>query len=87
MAYRNLVRAAGGEDKVEAYCASVPRPSGAPDASDKPDTPRATPSKPAHPTGKPSSAGADRQGSPSAPASTGEPAPAETSEPTPEATS
>jgi len=32
VAYRNLVRAAGGEDEVEAYCAAVPRPSDEPEA-------------------------------------------------------
>lgn len=36
VAYRNLVRAAGGEDKIDAYCATVPRPSGEPEsAADK----------------------------------------------------
>jgi len=39
VAYRNLVRAAGGEDKVEAYCSSVPRP------SDEPGTPSARATK------------------------------------------
>ena len=80
VAYRNLVRAAGGEDKVEAYCASVPRPSGEPEASDKPEKPeKAHPTTtPAHATGKPSSSGGDRSAAPTATASaepTGEPTP------------
>jgi hypothetical protein len=93
VAYRNLVRAAGGEDKVEAYCATVPKPSGEPDASEdqgKPD--EAKPTKaPAHSTGKPSS-GADGQRSTPSPTATpsaeesAEPTPTETSEPTPTAT-
>jgi len=58
VAFRNLVTAAGGADKVEAYCASVPRPS-----AGKPHKPSSHPTgkpsdKPgkgsAHPTGKPS---------------------------------
>lgn len=67
VAYRNLVRAAGGEDKVDAYCASVPKPSGKPESSARPDkakpsarashdsgaaTPR--PSRSQAPTGSPS---------------------------------
>lgn len=44
VAYRNLVTAAGGADKVAAYCASVPKPG---------ETPSTAPSQ--HPTGKPSS--------------------------------
>lgn len=40
VAYRNLVRAAGGEDKVEAYCATVPRPSDEP-ATPAPKAPKA----------------------------------------------
>jgi len=68
VAYRNLVRAAGGEDKVEAYCASVPKPSGEPKSSAQPEKvkpsarsvePNGTPDElpsPAqsHPTGSPS---------------------------------
>ncbi|SES50069.1 hypothetical protein SAMN05216199_0604 [Pedococcus cremeus] len=59
VAFRNLVTAAGGADKVEAYCASLPRPS-----AGKPDKPSSHPTGPssgkagkgsAHPTGKPSS--------------------------------
>lgn len=44
VAYRNLVRAAGGEDKVEAYCATIPRPSDEPDAgaSKAPKAPKAS---------------------------------------------
>jgi hypothetical protein len=55
VAYRNLVRAAGGEDKVEAYCASVPKPSGEPESAESPK--QAKPgSAPARTTGKPSAA-------------------------------
>jgi hypothetical protein len=62
VAYRNLVRAAGGEDKVEAYCASVPKPSDAAE-SESSGKPTEKPShaatgkpaaKPTHPTGSPS---------------------------------
>jgi hypothetical protein len=45
VAFRNLVTAAGGVDKVEAYCASVPRPSAG--KAEKPSN---------HPSGKPSAA-------------------------------
>jgi hypothetical protein len=94
VAYRNLVRAAGGEDKVEAYCASVPKPSGEPDAAegddkaDKDDKVKPTKTR-AHPTGKPTSdPGAEKSAAtPSATASTEQTAePTETSEPTPSAT-
>jgi hypothetical protein len=60
VAFRNLVTAAGGEDRVEAYCASLPRPSVG--KADKPSShstgkPGGTPGKgSAHPTGKPSTA-------------------------------
>jgi hypothetical protein len=66
VAYRNLVRAAGGEDKVETYCASVPKPSGAaePESSGKPTA------KPSHaatgkPAAKPTQAASPSAGSPS----------------------
>ncbi|TQJ50237.1 hypothetical protein FBY26_1937 [Phycicoccus sp. SLBN-51] len=58
VAFRNLVTAAGGPDKVEAYCASLPRPSaGKPDkpSSHPTGTPRGSAGKGStHPTGKPS---------------------------------
>ena len=65
VAYRNLVRAAGGEDKVEAYCAAIPKPSGEPESSDTPQQSKPT-TAPSHPTGKPSSAPARATGEPSA---------------------
>ncbi len=59
VAFRNLVAAAGGEDKVEAYCASVQHPSAG--KADKPSKnpggkPTDRPGRGAtgHPTGKPS---------------------------------
>ncbi|MDP9183735.1 MAG: hypothetical protein M3P04_13280 [Actinomycetota bacterium] len=55
VAYRNLVRAAGGEDKVAAYCAAVPKPSGEPESSDSTTHGKPT-EKPSHPSGKPGSA-------------------------------
>lgn len=69
VAYRNLVRAAGGEDKVEAYCASVPKPSGEPESGDdsgKPTThPTAKPDHAGqHPTGKPTDLPAPAQSHP-----------------------
>jgi hypothetical protein len=91
VAYRNLVRAAGGEDKVEAYCASIPKPSGQPDAeegdekADKDDTAKPT-KTPAHETGKPTS-DPDAQKSAATPSATASaeqtPEPTETPEPTP----
>jgi hypothetical protein len=48
VAYRNLVQAAGGEDKVEAYCATVPKPT---DDAEPKDSEKPRPSHPA--TGKP----------------------------------
>jgi hypothetical protein len=58
VAYRNLVRAAGGEDKLEAYCASVPKPSGEPESGDDKGKPTS------HPTGKPEGAGEHPTGKP-----------------------
>jgi hypothetical protein len=77
VAYRNLVRAAGGEDKVEAYCASVPKPSGEPDSDDqdsgeqehgKPTTlPTHPTGKADHPTGKPTDLPAPAESHPTGP--------------------
>lgn len=56
VAFRNLVAAAGGEDKVEAYCASVQHPSAgkAEKPSGKAGKPSGKPDKSSkHPTGKP----------------------------------
>ena len=56
IAYRNLATAAGGADKIAAYCATVPKPSDSPAAgSGKPST---------HPTGKPASVPAHATGKP-----------------------
>ena len=63
VAYRNLVRAAGGESKVDAYCAAVPKPSGEPESSASPTHGKPT-SKPSHPAGKPSSAPSRATGQP-----------------------
>lgn len=39
VAFRNVAAAAGGADKIETYCATVPKPSGSPEAEQgKPDT-------------------------------------------------
>ena len=70
VAFRNLVTAAGGEDKVEAYCASVEHPSAhskgkpADHPQGKPtDQPKGKPSS--HPTGKPSTTpGSSHQATP-----------------------
>lgn len=80
VAYRNLVRAAGGEDKVEAYCAAIPKPSGEPESSDTPQQGKPT-AAPNHPTGKPSSSPARDTGEPSA--TPAESAPTETPSPLP----
>lgn len=74
VAYRNLVRAAGGEDKVEAYCAAVPKPSDAPKASAEPKQ-----------SGKPSKAPATKPTKQPAPSRTGG-ASEPTSSPSPEPT-
>lgn len=76
VAYRNLVRAAGGEDKVDAYCATVPKPSGEPDSSASPEHGKPT-GKPGHPTGKPSDLPAPAQSAPA-----GSPSPLPTGSPT-----
>jgi hypothetical protein len=62
IAFRNLAEAAGGADKVEAYCATVPKPSDSPSAK---TTGKPT-STPAHPTGKPTSVPAHPTGKPTA---------------------
>ena len=80
VAFRNLVTAAGGEDKVEAYCATVEHPSAR--AKGKPadhpkgkptDQPKGKPSS--HPTGKPSTTpGSSHQATPAGgPAAPGKP--------------
>lgn len=74
VAYRNLVRAAGGEDKVAAYCATVPKPSGEPDSSESPTHGKPT----THPTGKPTELPAPAQTHP-----TSSPSPLPTGSPTP----
>jgi hypothetical protein len=81
VAYRNLVRAAGGEDKVAAYCAAVPKPSDEPDASEAPEDGGKPTSLPAHPTGKPTAAPGRGAGRP-----TELPAPAESHRSGPPAT-
>ena len=73
VAFGNLTAAAGGADKIDAYCATIAHP-GSAAASSAPGTPSATPSHavgapstvPAHPTGKPSSLPAHPTGKPSA---------------------
>jgi hypothetical protein len=82
VAYRNLVRAAGGEDKVEAYCAAVPRPSGEPDAEEGGE--QAKPTKSPHATGKPSAADSQRDASPAAHGATAAPTAEPTDEPSSE---
>lgn len=72
VAFQNLVTAAGGTDKVEAYCATIPRP-GSAAASHATGKPSAVPSHavgapsavPAHPTGRPSTLPAHPTGQPS----------------------
>jgi hypothetical protein len=65
VAYRNLVRAAGGEDKVEAYCASIPKPSGEPESSEAPEGGGKPTDTPRHATGKPSTVPSHATGRPS----------------------
>jgi hypothetical protein len=70
-AFANLATAAGGADKIDAYCAAIAHPGSS--ASRPTGTPSATPSHavgvpstlPAHPTGKPSSLPAHPTGKPS----------------------
>ena len=69
-AFENLAAAAGGADKIDAYCATIAQPGSAAHATGKPS---ATPSHavgvpsslPAHPTGKPSTLPAHPTGKPS----------------------
>jgi len=58
VAFRNLVKAAGGADNVAAYCKAVPHP-GASQSRSSHRTRKPT-SHPAHPTGKPTSHPAHR---------------------------
>ena len=51
IAFRNLAAAAGGVDKIEAYCATIPHPGSGSPASHPSGKPSDLPS---HPTGKPS---------------------------------
>ena len=51
VAFRNLVKSAGGADKVAAFCEAVPNPG-------------ASPTAPSHPTGKPTSHPSHRTGKP-----------------------
>ena len=72
VAFGNLATAAGGADKIDAYCATIARP-GSSASSSAPGTPSATPSHavgapstlPAHPTGRPSTVPAHPTGKPS----------------------
>lgn len=56
VAFRNLATAAGGVNKIAAYCAKVPHPTGSETEGPETDEPKSKPtSKPTtHPTGKPS---------------------------------
>jgi hypothetical protein len=63
VAFRNLVKAAGGADKVAGYCADVPHPGASQSRSSHP-TGKPT-SLPAHPTGKPTSRPTHPTGKPS----------------------
>lgn len=47
VAFRNLAEAAGGADKIAAYCATIPKPSDSPDAQEPTD------GASGHPTGAP----------------------------------
>ncbi len=87
VAFRNLVTAAGGEDKVEAYCAAVEHPSAR--AKGKPadhpkgkpaDQPKDTPTEQpkgtssGHPTGRPSTTpGSSHQATPTGGPAAGKP--------------
>jgi len=72
VAFGNLAAAAGGADKIDAYCATIAHP-GSSAASSAPGTPSATPSQavgapsaaPSHPTGQPSSVPPHPTGQPS----------------------
>lgn len=58
VAFKNLATAAGGADRIAAFCAAVPHPRDTGDATDEPTgepTDEPTPSSSAHPTGRPSS--------------------------------
>ena len=52
VAFRNLVKAAGGADNVAAFCAAVPHPGASPSPQPPPTHPTGPPSP--HPTGPPS---------------------------------
>jgi hypothetical protein len=82
VAYRNLVQAAGGEDKLEAYCAKVraDKDANQSDDADESESPKAE--KSAKPSTSPKAEKSAKPSTPPAPAKSAEPSASATPEPT-----